>query len=161
MVDSDLEIGDVLKMGHFRNERPEAYVLSKLNPLVNRLLGCLKAPFELKIRDRCYEVVQDHHSSLKLRSREEMEVIRLIRTGEYQTVTVRLKEGEIKSVDAEAERTTSSREGLLELLDSDRFQTITVTKHDGEVVRVTQKRPIKFESGATRQREPERGSRRR
>ncbi len=159
VMDSDLEIEDLLHLGYFRSEHPQAYMLIKLNPLVNKLLQCLKEPFQLQIHGKTYALIRSIRGEFALRFPQELEVLRLIRDGQYRSVTVHLKDGKIHQADAETERPAADRDKLLEILDSDKFQTVTATKHDGTVFRVNKKKTIKFGSVPVRQEDPEHGPR--
>jgi DNA-binding transcriptional MerR regulator len=162
VMDSDLEIEGYIHLGYFRNENPQAYIVLKVNPLVNRLLLCLKDPIQLKIRDDFYAVVRSVRGELALRSTAELDVLQLIRDGQYRRVTIHLNDGRVEKADAESEHAVDSHAKLIDLLNREDFQTISVTKVDGKVIRVTQRKPIKFGPSASlrleppRQREPER-----
>lgn len=157
VMDSDLEMEDLLKLGYFRHEEGQGYILLKLNPLVNRLLSCLKEPFQLRIHDRFYAVVRDTLGAMRVRSVEEFEVLELVRKGEFRRVSVLLKGGRVERIEAEKEHDIRERGEILDLLNSSKYQTVTLTKVDGQIIRVTRKIPIKFGTPPARQRTPERG----
>jgi hypothetical protein len=156
VMDSDLEIEDRLHLGYFRHEDPQGYVLIKLNPLVNRLLACRKEPVNLSIHDEVYRAVRNARGELSIRSEEEFEVLRLLRSGQYRKVVIHLNDGKILRADTEAGVSKAEEQRLLEALDSDQFQTVTVTLHDGKIVKATKQKPVKFDKPPARQRNPER-----
>lgn len=143
VMDSDLEIEDLLRLGYFRHEGSQGYLLIKLNPLVNRLLGCLKEPVTLSIHDKMYGLIRDIRGELSTRSQEELEVLRLLRSGDYRKVVVHLDDGVILRADTEAGVSEEEQQQLLELWDGDRVQTVTVTLHDGKVVNAARRKPVK------------------
>ena len=156
VMDSDLEIEDLLHLGYFRYERPQGYVLLKLNPLVNRLLACRKEPVSLSIHDEVYRVIRNARGELSIRSPEEFEVLQLLRSGDYQKVIVHLSDGKILRADTEAGVSAAEQIRLLKVLEGDRFQTVSVTLHDGRIVKATRQKPVKFNKPPARRRKPER-----
>jgi hypothetical protein len=156
VMDSDLEIEDLLHLGYFRHEDPQGYLIVKLNPLVNRVLACRKEPVNLSIHDEVYRAVRNARGELSIRSQEEFEVLRLLRNGQYRKVVVHLSDGKILRADTEAGVSEAEQQRLLDVLDGDQFQTVTVTLHDGKVVKATKQKPVKFGKPSARQRNPER-----
>lgn len=57
VMNSDLEFLDLMANGYFRADHPQAYVFLRLNDIVNRLLGALKEPLELRPNERVYRAV--------------------------------------------------------------------------------------------------------
>jgi hypothetical protein len=153
---TDLDISALLYAGITRHEEPEAFVLLKVNPLVNKLLGVLKEPSELKIRDSVYELIHGVHAELRLKNAEEIGILRLIRSGKYSKVVIKFADGRVVRTDAESEHGVLSSEALVALLREEPFQSVTVTKQDGKTVRVT--RTIPNATGRTQKRQdtPER-----
>ena len=156
VMDSDLEFEDLLHLGYFRYEGPQGYVLLKLNPIVNRLLACRKEPVTLSIHDDVYRVIRNVRGELRIRSQEEFEVLRLLRSGDYRKVTVHLEDGKILQADTEAGVSAAEQMRLLKVLAGDQYQTVTVTLHDGKIVKATRQKPVKFDKPPARQRNPER-----
>jgi hypothetical protein len=54
IMDTDLEMEELLHLGFLRGASPKGFILLSINPLVNRLLQCHKPPIKLKIQDRIY-----------------------------------------------------------------------------------------------------------
>ncbi len=165
IMDSDLEFEDLFKFGFFRSEESDGFIFLRINPIVNRLLGCLKTPIALKTHDRAYTAIQEARSVLSAKNEQEFEVLKLVRDGSYERITIQLKNGKIISANAEDEHSTADHKRLLELLEQHKYQTVTIKKHDGEIVRLRRKIPFKFsdtESGIPphRQKDPEAGGER-
>jgi len=166
VMDSDLEIKDLLHPGYFRHEGPQGYLLIKLNPLINRLVGILKDPFTLILLfegmwmyDQLQELIRDIRRASRangIRSLEELEVLRLLRSGNYHKVVVHLDDGKILRADTEARISEAEQQRLLKALDGDQFQTVTVTLHNGKMVKATKQKPVKFDKPPARRRNPER-----
>jgi len=156
VMDSDLEIEDLLHLGYFRHEGPQSYLLIKLNPFVNRLLECLKEPVTLSIDDEMYGLIRNIRGEMSIRSQEELEILRLLRSGDYRKVVIHLNDGKIVRADTEEGVSESEQQRLLKVLDGEKFQTVTVTLHDGKVVKATKQKPVKFDKPPARRRDPER-----
>jgi DNA-binding transcriptional MerR regulator len=156
VMDSDLEIEDLLRLGEFRHDGSQGYLLVKLNPLVNRLLACRKEPVRPSMHDEVYRAVRNARGELGIRSQEEFEVLRLLRSGDYRKVTVHLTDGKILRADTEAGVSAGEQARLRKVLEGDRFQTVTVTLHDGKIVKATKQKSVKFDKPSARRRDPER-----
>jgi hypothetical protein len=160
VLDADLEVADLMHTGYFRNENSEGFILLKMNPLVNRLLACRKEPVHLPIRVEFYKAIQDALGIYALGvakdfSEAEHAAFKLIRDGSFQSVTVHLKNGGIRQIDAEREHVLDDVADVLKLLKNRDYQTLTVAKVDGKVVRIRQKIPRTFSVKSVRQKNPE------
>lgn len=144
IMDSDLEFEDLFSLGCFRGEGPEGYILLRINPIVNKLLGCLKSPIQLKTNDRVYGAIQEARKAHSAQSSQEFEVLQLVRDGNYDQITIQLKNGKIVGAEGEEELSISDHKRLLDLIQQHKYQTVTIKKHDGQIVRLRRKIPIKF-----------------
>jgi hypothetical protein len=119
VMDTDAEIEDMLRLGWLRAEEPQSYCLLKLNPLVNRVLACLKEPVELKVTDRVYSVIRQARSETHVKTPEELGVLGLLRDPANRKVTVHFKDGHIQRAEAEVERPVeTSKEDIVNLRSS-------------------------------------------
>lgn len=140
VMDSELEFTDMWRIGYFGAEHKRAFVFLPVNPLVNRLLSCLKEPVELKAHGRGYEIMRSVENMHRARSPEEQLVLDLIRNEEVDTVAVVSPSGEVETI-----RTTTRHDSvadILQLLDEP-YQRLTVAKKDGNVVHIEQELTIK------------------
>lgn len=64
---------------------------------------------------------------------EEAEVLLMLRTGNYDRVSVRLKGGNVETL--EAEETVEGRK-FVDILKDDDFQNVEITKRDGKIIKV-------------------------
>ncbi len=138
---ADVDIGDLLYLGYTRHEKPESFVLLKVNPLVNRILGCFTPPVELKIKKEIYHLILGAERDGRLHTSDERELMQVLRSGEYSKVVVKLSNGQIVRVDGESEHAFLTDDQLADLLRERDFQTLTVTKQDGKVVRLARSSP--------------------
>ena len=141
---SDAELQSTSMSGLFRGDDPAAFILLKLNPLVNKITRLLDNPFQLQTASAAYEAIDETRVAVTIRNDQEREVLRLVRAGTFDRITINLKNGEIVTVEAINEISKADQKKLLSILNSRDFQTVTITKHDGDIVRITQKVPIRF-----------------
>ncbi len=132
---ADVDISDLLYNGLIRNDEPEAFVLLKVNPIVNRILGCLKEPVELKI-DLTSTARSPPREGRPRWPRPTSSILKLIRSGDYEKVIVHLRNGGIVRADAENGYSSLSRDELIKLLDERDFQHVSVTMKGGGIANV-------------------------
>lgn len=144
VMDSELEFIDMWKLGFFGAESETAFVFLPVNPIVNRLLSCLKEPVELEAHGRGYEVMRSVEAMHRARSPEELLVLDLIRKGDVDTVEVVSPAGEVETI-----RTTTRHDSaadIAQLLDEP-YQRLTVVTKNGRAVHIEQEITIKPRKG--------------
>lgn len=144
IIDHDHEFEDMFRLGYFRGDNPRAYIFIKLNPLVNRVLACLKKPIELKTHDKFYELLRYFELDRIAKNKKEQEVLRLLREKTYQRITVQTKNGEILHADVEEESFPERHSEIVDAVESNAYQTVTVKVQDGKVVHLSRKHRIKL-----------------
>jgi hypothetical protein len=136
IMHSELEFLDLMKHQYFGGERDASYVFVKVNPLVNRILGALDEPMQLRSHGRGYEIVKELRERFGVRSAAEYRILQAIRSGDFRKVEVTMSDGAVATMRTTADRpTTSSIEDLLR--DGD-YQRLTLTQRNGSVVVVEQ-----------------------
>ena len=150
IIESDMEIGNLLRIGLLRGNDTKNYMLIKLSPLINRMLKMKDLP-ELNVNDELYQSIFDAIKDSNLNSNvsdNEKEILELIRNECFKKVTVHLKDGNVFLVDTEEELSDQiNRENnqyLLEILESNEFQSLTIHKQDDKIVRLNRKIPRKI-----------------
>ena len=136
IMDSEMELIDLTNHGYFGGDEEKAYIMVKLNPLVNRLLSCLKDPIHLPAHGKGYEILHAMREDFGVRNASEQRVLQIARDGDYRKIEIKLDNGEIRTIRATASRPKDVR--LEDLLGEHEFQRIVVTKRDGEVVTIDQ-----------------------
>lgn len=136
VMDSELEIRDLIESGFLSVEGEAGYILLKVNPLVNKILTRLKEPEILPEHGRGYEILRLLRNKFGIRSAEEFEVLEAIRSGDYVSVEVVLASGKVKTIRTTMRPDVSAR--LEDLLREHQYQKVTVTQKDGRVVAVEQ-----------------------
>jgi hypothetical protein len=140
VMDSELEFTDLWMHGYFGGPH-NAYALLKVNPLVNRVLGSLKDPVQLPEHGHGYELMRELRSSFGVRTPEEFQALQLIRSGDFESVEVVLKDGTISRIRTTARPDEKSQ--IADLLQQHDYQTLTVTKRNGQIVSIQQEAVIK------------------
>jgi hypothetical protein len=140
----DVEFESVATRNLLRGDAPAAFILLKINPLLSRILLCLDTPARLKTSHGAYDTFDAKRQEGTVQNEQEREVLRLVREGCFDRISIQLKDGNIVRAEAEKEIPESQRRKLLNILNSRDFQTVTMTKQDGEIVRIRQKIPITF-----------------
>ena len=147
VMDSDLEFTDYMQLGFFRPEGTRPYIFLPLNKIVNRLLGAMKEPMQLKRHDDVYGEKGRLDAALAVRTMPEFHVLRAVRSGKYDRVVVEVKEGLIRFVDIEGHVDNSDYEdegGTVTVKHEDEFENVTIKRRDGRVVDVKRSLPTKF-----------------
>jgi DNA-binding transcriptional MerR regulator len=87
-MDADFAIGDLLKMGYCRYDKPQGYVLLLVNPLINKMLAALKNPVRLEISDTIYDAIYEAQAARTVRDMAELEVLQTMRQSDTSKFTV-------------------------------------------------------------------------
>ncbi len=149
IMDTELEMDDLIRLGFLRNEDSKSFILLQINPLVNRLLACHKPPIKLKIHDETYSKLRAFSKEDRVSSVEEREVLRLVRQKAYQRVTVHMRDGRIIQADMEEDLSKSDAakrdEQILQAIKNKDFATVTVHRADGKTVGILRKSTMKFD----------------
>lgn len=164
IMDSDLLFKSMFDWGFFRDDGPNGYIFLKINPIVNKILGCLKDPMELKSHNRTYTAISEATKPLSIQNLREAEILELIRNRGYDRINVKLKNGTILSAEGEEEISVTDQKRFLQIIKQHKYQTVTIKSHDGKIVRLNRKISHKFSDTKKilplhrRQKKPEEGS---
>jgi hypothetical protein len=140
MMDSELEFMDMIEHGWLGGGETRAYAWLKVDPLVNKLLGALKDPINIVMdRSKGAAIMRLRDQLASGRSPEEVEVLRLIRSGQFETVEVKLKDGKISTIHTTDDLDERMVATLEKVIERDAFQTFTVTAKDGRIVSARRK----------------------
>ncbi len=138
-VNSDIEIGNLMRLSWFTSERMDSLVFLKLNPIVNRLLGMGKEPIHIPQDESYRHSMLRRESKNHARSPEELIILEALREGRYLELTIKTKGGEIQHVTAAEDLPTSDLNRIQELLKENKYQQFELTQTDGQVVRLVRK----------------------
>lgn len=124
-------------------------IVCPLNDIFNEVLVKIKQPpFQV---DRFAHSFADYWNNLLESSdltKSEREVIRLIREGAYQRVTVHVKGREVIRADVEEDLTDAERtrveKAVMDIIGSKGYQTVVLTEQDGKLVQLKRKTPRKL-----------------
>lgn len=151
VLDSDLEFTAMFEAGYFRSENGLPFLLVRLNEVVNRLLGALKDPVHLQTTDTLYDTVAKSNAARTISSEAEFELLAAIRSGKYDRIEIRTRDGEIQFVNAAgdvANGDLSITPDSVRLARASGFETVSVTSRDGAVVDARRERPTKYSEEA-------------
>jgi hypothetical protein len=143
VLDSELEFLDLMENGYFGGDHDRAFIWIKVNPLVNKLLSCVKEPVHLPAHGRGYEILHQLRTMFETRTPEEHEVLQLIRSGDYDRVEVVMKGDEIRTIRTDRHFSKPDQQDLVNLIQQHDYQTIRVTTRDGRIVSIDQTVPMK------------------
>jgi DNA-binding transcriptional MerR regulator len=145
VMDSDLEFEIRMTYGHFREDHPQAYVFIRLNDIVNRLLGALREPLELKPSNALYRSVLKVRAKITACTPAEMKLLELVRQSKCDQVRIQLKDGKVIRFETEgdvAPEEITETNGMVGVAKESDFETVTLTRHAGTIRKVRKKTPI-------------------
>ena len=167
VMDSVLEWIDVMKHGYFSGEADGsdggAYAVVVVNPIVNRILGCLKEPISIPYHGQGYKILRLVNETLAVRNEAELKILDLARSRDFQRIEVVLKGGQVQLIRAEQDLVDLTVEGIQAVVEERKYETITLKKRDGEVVRAVREiafKPNSEDLYATKQKDPARRKKR-
>jgi hypothetical protein len=133
VMDSDLEMQDLFGSGGF--SRVKGLVFIRVNPLVDRFLGGGGEAIRLPLHGRGYELLAQMAAASVL-SPSERHVLGLIRSGEYESIEVILRDGDIKRIKRSKPLDVAAK--VQDLIQSEDFQSLRIHVRDGQVVSLEQ-----------------------
>ena len=146
IMDSDLEFLDLMHHGYFRAERTTPFIFLRLNEIVNRLLGLMKDPIELKPNKTVYDSHFLMHA-ISVHTQPEMDLLRAVRSGKFDRIEIRVQDGLIRYIDTEgdvASEDVESRDDAVNLKHRNEYETLLVNRRDGKIVSARRKLPRKY-----------------
>lgn len=144
VMDSVFEFADLLVHGFFGGTTELGYIFLKVNGIVNRVLTCLKDAPELEEHHVGYRLYHRAKQETHVRNQEELELVRLIRSGAFTRITVDLDGEKLKALTAEEEFGITDPGKIAEVLKERDYMDVDIKKHNGEIRRLTKK--LKFKS---------------
>jgi hypothetical protein len=138
LVDSEVEFRDLFEMGIFGGDQDAGYILLKLNPIVNRLLGCLKEPIKLESHGAGYQAMRNMRGYAEARGKEEQRLLAALRTGHFEKIEIRLQDGTAKLFKGTTRHKINDQKEIARLIESHDYQSVTLIRHDGRIVGVEQ-----------------------
>lgn len=147
VMDSVLEFIDLMQNGYFSGDDSESYILIKVNPLVNKLLSCMKTPINIPMHGKGYEIIHMLSKMNRANTIEEQQILILVRDQSYSRIEIELLDGEVKMLYAVKEKKAGvselSEEEISDLIKSHKYQKVELVEQDGNVIRVKQRISIK------------------
>ena len=136
MIDTELELIDVMENGGFRGAGTKGLIWLRLNDLVNRILSNLPDPISLPTHGKGYELINEVRKQFGASNAREFRLLSDIRSGDYESIEVISKDGEVSRIITKQRHETGAN--IAALLESKDFQSVMITKTNGSVVSVVQ-----------------------
>ena len=146
VMDSDLEFNDLMQHGFFRVEDTKPFIFLRLNEIVNRQLSMLKDPIEIEANDTVYNAIF-RHKALGVHTQPELDLLQAVRSGEFDRIEVKLRDGMIRLIDTEGEvapEDLNSADDAVSVKRTSEFETLVVNSRDGQVVSARRRLPKKY-----------------
>lgn len=146
VMGSDLEFNDLMQHGFFRVEDTKPFIFLRLNEIVNRQLSMLKDPIEIEANDTVYNAIF-RHKALGVHTQPELDLLQAVRSGEFDRIEVKLRDGMIRLIDTEGEvapEDLNSADDAVSVKRTSEFETLVVNSRDGQVVSARRRLPKKY-----------------
>ena len=149
-IDTDLEVSNLLRAGLLRKKNANDYIILRLSPLVNKVLELIKQP-PLPDGEEWYEKLFELLGQTFVKNDAEFHLLSLVRSKEFRSITIHLKNGQIYQTDTYEElgEKMEDAKDLLKIIKEKQHQSISIDLTGGEVIRVTRKSPKKYTSKET------------
>lgn len=151
VMDSDVELEDLISLGFLRGDRPARFVLLRLNDIVNSILGALDEPVQLKRGTKVYSELAKMQEERTACTRAEARVLELLRQSGSHKITIHMKKGTLRQIDVERDETNevAHQNGYTttRIRNQSAFETIKVTRHDNRITRAMRTQPLPVADG--------------
>jgi len=147
MMGSDLEFTDYMRVGYFRPEGTRPFIFLPLNKIVNQLFGAFKKPAHMEPNHDLYQNRLQVEAATTVRTAPELDLLQAIRSGKFDRVEVKVKDGRIRFLNAEGEVEASDRvvdDGSVNVTRKGEFETLSITSRNGQVVTAKRTLPKKY-----------------
>lgn len=142
---NDLDLASLIRAGFFRKKNAKDYLILRLNPLVNKIFELLKKPL-LPDGDEWYEKLFNLQGQAVVQNDAEFHLLSLVRSKDFRSITVHLKDGRIYQTDTyeELSEKVDDTNELMKIIKEKQYQSVSIDLADGEVIRISRKSPVKF-----------------
>ena len=139
VIDTVTAVADFMASGQFAREPDSAFIMLKLNSLVQKLLAEFGVKMSLEEHGLGFEYRKDNIPQ----NPEEEKLLKLLRRADFRKLEVDLQKGEIRLITAEQVIPPDLVPDILGLIKSPGYETLSVVKQDGKITEVRRKIPIK------------------
>ena len=145
IIDQDIEIANYIRAGLLRQKNAKDYIILRLNPLVNKIFELLQMP-PLPDGDEWYKKLFELQGKTVVKNDAEFHLLSLVRSKDFRSITVHLKDGRIYQTDTYEElgEKVDETNDLMKIIKEKQYQSVSIDLADGEVIRISRKSPIKF-----------------
>lgn len=134
LMETEIEISDMFSFGYFHTDKPKAYTLLNVTPLVQRLMKAAKQNAELTTFQ--FDMRAEFQKNKFVKDESEEQLLEKIRSKDISKVELAMKDGSIKTLKVTQKRGLDSI--IDELMEDHDFQKISYFTRDGKVVEVEQ-----------------------
>ena len=140
IMDHPFEMSDLFEYGMFSAEGSDAFVLVKVNPLVNRILACLKEPVQFTDETSGYRLFHEVRNMNRAKHRSEVELLEMVRDETAKRVEAQLKDGRIQTLFKELDLDPTKMTGkeIIKAVKGHAHQTVSFKNRGGKIVNVKQ-----------------------
>lgn len=145
IIDTDIEIASLMRAGLMRQEKSKDYIMLRLNPLVNKILSTLELPL-IPSGDAIYSKLFELYGQVMVKDEAEFHLLSLVRSKDFRSITVHLKDGRIYQTDTfeELGEKVDGEVELIKLIKEKQYQSIAIDLTGGEIIRISRKSPTKY-----------------
>lgn len=147
VMDSDLEFADLMELGYFRPDQSQAYVLIRVNDIVNRLLAALKEPVKIEPDDDLYRFKGELDLTRHVHTQAELDLLQAVRSRNFDQISITVKPwgiSEMKSEQNIPQEQIVEKDGTTYVAITQSFETFSVSHADGKMVRARRQLPMKY-----------------
>jgi DNA-binding transcriptional MerR regulator len=147
MVESDLEVEDLVFSEFFRGNDFKHSLILRLNGLVESFIPLLENHESRSRDDSVYRLKAEVDSALRVHTVAEFELLQAIRNGHFDKITVTIKNRMILEMDAKgfvASDKVHEDDHQVHVPVENTFETLTISRHNGRIVRARRKIPRKY-----------------
>jgi len=100
IIDSDLTIMSAIEGGELHSI-DSSYILLNINPIANKILGCLKEPLSFSPSEEFYELYRDVKTQERVKNIDELKMLKIMREKDYDRLTLHFNGGKMTLVKGE------------------------------------------------------------
>ncbi len=140
VMDHPFEMSDLFEYGMFSAEGSDAFVLVKVNPLVNRILACLKEPVQFTDETSGYRLLHEVRNMKRAKHRSEVELLEMVRDETAKRVEAQLKDGRIQTLfkELDLDLTKMTDKKIIKAVKGHAYQTVSFKNRGGKIVSAKQ-----------------------
>jgi hypothetical protein len=145
VMDSDIEMEDLVAAGILRVEQPGGCVLLGLNDILRSLLEGLEVVVEPRSGEAVYRDLAKMNEERTACTRAEAKVLGLLRQPGDRKLTIHMTKGRVKRIDIERDVTSAvadQNSDTTRVRHESAHETVKLTRHANRITRATRTQPM-------------------